>query len=461
MDATASYSVFTRELVDRLSSEGAAELAAKTGLHESIVREMSAGKSQDLFSWEIVSACATAAGHPREAIVQLRELWVKAESAQWAVRGPKLLRGIELQARQARRQRPYDDKALSRLLFGEYRPSVPWRKTPASGNPHGPWRLESWSSTQLISDQRIPDPNRAMSLSEFYELLRQLYLWAGRPSYNEIEQRSWGVLSRTTAGNVLGAARPLQRQVRDHDNVRYLATVFGLPPTEVERWTKAYNRVRELPPKPATTFGRRDATRDRPHGTGKLSLDPLSSAEPRTGQSPKSHDLLSLKPSQPVPDVKIIARLRRWRITALCFAMSTAVLGTAIAVMAAAGDPPEAQNLQFPTKHRLSPGRPAHIPLQLPAGNWSLTLHFRLESTEVASACVNDAQLSYVVEKTNGIDIAAGRITKGKSDSWVPAIRLNRSDILGTPQVTVSVSVPSYDIGCAFTIDLSGSIIRP
>jgi len=76
-------------------------------------------------------------------------------------------------------------------------------------------------------------------------------------------------------------------------------------------------------------------------------------------------------------------------------------------------------------------------------------------------SCVNDAQLSYVVEKTKGVKIASGKMTKGESDSWTPAIRLNRLGTPDSPQVAVSVSAPSYDTGCGFTIDLSGSIIRP
>jgi hypothetical protein len=129
--------------------------------------------------------------------------------------------------------------------------------------------------------------------------------------------------------------------------------------------------------------------------------------------------------------------------------------------MAAADGPPQAQSLQFPEKSRLLPGEPVRIPLKLSAGDWILALHFRLESTEVASACVNDAQLSYVVEKANGIDLASGRMTKGKGDSWTPEIRLDRLGAGDSPQVVVSVSVPRYDTGCGFTIDLSGSIIRP
>jgi hypothetical protein len=423
VDATAACGAFIRELERRLANAGAAGLAAKTGLHESIVREMTEGNSQDLFSWEMVSTCVTAADVPQEAVVRLRELWVLAEAAQWAERGPELLREIERQAEQARRQRPYHEKALSRRLFSEYRPSAPWRKTSSSGYPHGRWRFESWSSAQLLINQGIPDPDRAMSLSEFYTLLRQLHLWAGRPSYTEIEQRSWGSLSRTTAGTVLGEARALYRRVRDHDNVRYLATVFGLPGTEAERWVTAYTRVRE--------------------------------------QSPKTQGLLSFAPAQAVPAVKTTARLRRWRTTALCFAASTAALGLVIALMVAAGNPPEAQNLQFPNKPRLFPGKPVRISLRVPAGDWSLALHFRLESTEVASACVNDAQLSYVVEKPDGRNLAAGRTTRGKSDSWLPAVRLGRRGAPDSPQVAVSVSVPNYDAGCGFTIDLSGSIIRP
>jgi hypothetical protein len=392
--------------------------------------------------------------------VQLHELWVKAESALWAEREPKLLREIEQQAEQARRQRPYDDKTFNRTLFSDYRPSAPWRKAPGPAHLHGRWRFEPWSNTQLLNDQRMPNPNRAMSLSEFYELLRQLYLWAGRPSYTEIEQRSWGALSRTTAGTVLGAARALQRQVRDQDNVRYLATVFGLPQTEVERWTKAYNKVRELSPNPIPHLVEQEAVAGRPHGTLELSLDPLSSTEFRTEKSPKPHSLPSIEPSQSLPAVKIAARLRHWRITALCCAASTVALSMALALMVAADNSPRAQNLQFPEKSRLFPGKPARIPLKLSAGDWSLALRFRLESTEVASACVNDAQLSYVVEKTNGANIASGRMPKGKTDSGTPEIRLNRLGALDSPQVVASVSVPGYDIGCGFTIDLSGSIIR-
>jgi hypothetical protein len=466
VDATALCTAFARELADLLSADGgAAALAAKTGLDDSTVQQMTVGESLDLFSWEMVSACATAAAASQESIVQLRELWMKAESARWAERGPGLLREIARQTEQARRQRRYHDKALSRRLFSEFRPSVPWRKTPGSGHADGRRQLEPWSCAQLLNKRRIPDPGHAMSLAEFYELLRQLHQWAGRPSYNEIEQRSWGVLSRTTAGYVLGGARWLQPQVRDLDNVRWLATVFGLPQTEVERWAKAYNRARELPPNAVPRVGAQEAVTDRPSGTRRLSLDPLAGTDQRAEQSPQTPGLVSLEPSHAGPVVKITARLRRWRITALCFAASTAVLGMAVALMAvalmaAAGNPSRTQSLQFPEKSRLFPGKPVRIPLKLAAGDWSLALHFRLESTEVASACVNDAQLSYVVEKGNGVDIASGRVTRGKSDSWTPAIRLDRLDTMDSPQVTVSVSVPSYDTGCGYTIDLSGSIIR-
>jgi hypothetical protein len=452
MDARALRGTFTSELADRLAGEGAAELAAKTGLHESIVQEMTAGTSQVLLSWEIVSACATAAKLGQEAIVQLREQWVQAESAEWAELGPKLLREIEQRAIQARRQRLHD-KALTRRLFEEYRPDAPWRKTPGSGHPYGQWRLEPWSSTQLLNKQRMPNPNRAASLSEFYELLRQLHQWAGRPAYAEIEQRSWGALSRTTAGNVLGMSRSLQPHVRDHEKVRYLAIVFGLPQTEVERWTNAYIKVRELPPDPVPRVVEQEAIAGRPHGTPELPVDAPSGGEFRAEQSPEAPQATLI--------ARMRARLRRWRITALCLAASTTALSIVLTLLVTADDPPAAQNLQFPEKLPLSPERPVRIPLSLSAGDWSLTLRFRLESTEVASACVHDALLGYVVEKTNGVTIASGTTAKGKPDSSAREIRLELSNATDSPQVVVSVNVPSYDVGCGFTIDLSGSIIQP
>ncbi|HEU5161274.1 MAG TPA: hypothetical protein VFU43_30055 [Streptosporangiaceae bacterium] len=438
-------SAFARELARLLAGVDAAELAGTSGLPESIVREMSAGKSRGLSAWEVVSTCAMAAEPPREAMFQLRELWAKAESAEWAERGPELLREIERQALRARRQRPYDEKALSRRLFEKYRPSAPWRKTLGSGHSHGPWRFEPWSSAQVLNKQKIPDPDRAMSLSEFYELLRQLHQWAGRPSLAEIEQRSWGALSRTTAGYVLGAARALQPHVRDHDYVRYLATVFGLPPSEVERWINAYIRVRELPPNPLPGLVERETILQ---GTPESS----SPGPPPAAEEP---------PGPPSPEAPQVtpARPLRWRVMALCFAASTAALGMALALTVTADDPPATHILQFPERPRLLPGKPIRIPLKLPAGDWSLHLHFRLESTVVASPCVHDAQLTYVVEKANGVDIASGRTTQGKPDSTAPAIRLDGS--VGPPYVVISVSVPSHDIGCGYTIDLSGSTIRP
>jgi hypothetical protein len=192
-----------------------------------------------------------------------------------------------------------------------------------------------------------------------------------------------------------------------------------------------------------------------------LSSDPPPSTGSRTGRSPRFRGLSSAEPSPPPPVVKLRARLRRWRIAALCFAISTAALGLALALTVTAGNPPETQRLQFPEKSRLFPGKPVRIPLELPEGDWSLALHFRLESTEVASACVHDAQLSYVIEKTGGADIAARRLAKGKSVALTPAIGLDRLGPMDSPQVAVSVSVPRYDTGCGFTIDLSGSIIQP
>jgi hypothetical protein len=187
VDAAGLCGAFARELADRLASEDAAGLAAKTGLNESTTWEIVAGNSPDLLSWETVGTCVAAAELAHDAVARLRDRWVTAESVQWAERGPQLLHDIERQTQRARRQRSYDDKALSRELFSEYRPSAPWRKTPGSGHQQGPWRFEPWSSTRLLNDQPIPDPDRATSLSGFYLLLRQLYLWAGRPSYTEIE----------------------------------------------------------------------------------------------------------------------------------------------------------------------------------------------------------------------------------------------------------------------------------
>jgi hypothetical protein len=456
MDARALRSTFTGELADQLAGAGAAELAAKTGLHESIVQEMTLGTSQGLLSWEIVSACVATAELGQETVVQLRELWVKTESAEWAARGPKLLREIERRTLQARRQRTPDDKLLTRRLFDEYRPTAPWRKTPGSGHPHGQWRFEPWSSTQLLNKQRIPipDPDRAMSLSEFYDLLKQLHQWAGRPPYAEIGQRSWGALSRTTVGNMLGASRAMHAHVRDHDYLRYMATVFGLPQTEVERWINAYSRLRELAPDPVPPVVEQKAVAGRPSGsTPELPVDLPSGRGFRTEQSPEA--------PQPDPIARTMARLRRWRITALCFAVSTIALSIALALVMPAGDPPAAQSLRLLEKLRLSPEKPVRIPLRLSAGDWSLVLRFRLESTEVASPCVHDAQLSYVVEKANGVDIASEKMAKGSPDSSTRAIRLDLLSERDSPRVVVSVSVPSYDIGCGFTIDLSGSIIQP
>jgi hypothetical protein len=456
MDARALRSTFTSELADRLAGAGAAELAARTGLHASIVQEMTAGTSQGLLSWEVVSACVTAAELDQETIVQLRELWVQAESAEWAERGPRLLREIERQTIQARRQRAHGDKDLTRGLFDEYRPDAPWRKASGSGHPHGQWRFEPWSRTQLLTKQRMPDPDRAMSLSEFYELLKQLRQWAGQPTLAEIEQRSWGALRRTTAGDVLGVSRALHRHVRDNDNVCYMATVFGLPQTEVARWVNAYTRLREFAPEPTSHGAEQKAIAGRSPGATELPEDTLSGKELRAEPSPEAPLATTAAPS-----ARIMARLRRWRITALCLAATATALTSALTLMVAADDPRAAQNLQFPEKLRLSPEKPVRIPLRLSTGDWSLTLRFRLESTAVASACVHDAQLSYVVEKANGVDIASGKPAKGKPDSSARAIRLDLMSALDSPQVVVSVSVPSQGIGCGFTIDLSGSTIQP
>jgi transcriptional regulator with XRE-family HTH domain len=68
-----------------------------------------------------------------------------------------------------------------------------------------PRRRTSKISDRYVIPAGAPDPLTAESAEELVEKLREVYRWALRPSYRELEKRSGGILKRSTIGDMLHA----------------------------------------------------------------------------------------------------------------------------------------------------------------------------------------------------------------------------------------------------------------
>ncbi|MFE7552950.1 hypothetical protein [Streptomyces gardneri] len=68
-----------------------------------------------------------------------------------------------------------------------------------------PRRRTSKIQDRHVIPTGVPDPLVAESAEELVEKLREVYRWALRPSYRELEKRSGGSLKRSTIGDMLHA----------------------------------------------------------------------------------------------------------------------------------------------------------------------------------------------------------------------------------------------------------------
>ncbi|WP_214111105.1 hypothetical protein [Acrocarpospora catenulata] len=436
--AAALSASFAREMTDRLAARTPDELAERTGLQVATVVGLSAG---ELFSWEVVSACLSAADTPPAAMVALRNRWVQVEAAWWAEREPQLLKKIESELERAKAKAgrgAFDKKAFDRKVFEAHRPQAPWRKMlgPSAG-------YVRWGMTDLADDRRLPDPAASTSVKQFYEKLKQLHLWAGSPSANEIEYRSWGALSHSTANTMLGPTRHLQghQQGRglDRNNVRYLVAVFGLPPAEVARWGDAYDHVRRLPvvdPEQEAAAARAELAAE--IARRRAAEEALAEALQRSGRTGR------LAPTW-------------WRTIALALAVALplTLIVTDTGLRAGAG---VRHVLQAPEAYRLVPGpRGVRVPLDIGPGEWALSLRLRLAGMFQADTCVHGSRAAYQVRRQGAV-LHRGTFERGRAELTTPPLPLGTGP--GRVEIVLVVTVPPLTgDGCEFLLDPTGTTL--
>jgi len=223
---------FTQELTLRLEGSEPGVLAQRTGLLETTVRAVLA-EDGELMSWEVVSACLSAAGVDGIEAGEVRGRWAAAEQAQWAEWGERL------RAAFAGDRHGKPAKAVE-----TYRSKVPWRQL----TERYPVTFKPWNVPAFAGGRRLPDPAAASDIRDFYALLAELRKWAGSPRQSEIEKRSWGTLPDATISAMLQKDRWRTTSDRERVRVGHFARACGLPASEVPRWTEAYERLRHVPP---------------------------------------------------------------------------------------------------------------------------------------------------------------------------------------------------------------------
>jgi hypothetical protein len=482
--AAALKESFTHELADRLKLHPPAELAERTGLREDTIVELCTGSAPELFSWEVISACLTAADVPPAVQTALHGHWTQVEAGLWAERESHLLRKIEadLEREKAKAGRgAFDKKAFDRRTFDVHRPHAPWRKMtgPSAG-------YTRWGMTDLAQRGRLPDPATATSVKQFYELLKQLHLWAGIPSANEIEYRSWGALSHSTANTMLGPTRYLQGHQQgnglDRNNLRFLTAVFGLPAKEVDRWIEAYDQVRRLPVIDAEREAaaaraelsdevrRREMTEQSLADVSKRAQ--VAAADAEQARREAAEHLVTVREERERSGA-LIAAARRWRTATLALAGALALtLAAAVAIPLANGGSggtiASSVVVQFPKPYALVPG-PSGVTIPLPDGpavragaghpDWAVVLRMRLAGLSAADTCVHDSRVTYRLRRRGAV-IGSGSFPQGQANLSTGPLPVgpDARDL----EVVLAVTVPPITgFGCEFTLDPSGTTITP
>jgi ABC-type phosphate transport system substrate-binding protein len=223
---------FTHGLTARLDGSEPGVLAQRTGLLETTVRALLTADGE-LMSWEVVSACLSAAGVDGAEVGEVRGRWAAAELDQWDEWGERLCAAFE-QSGQGKPTKQVET----------FRAKVPWRRL----TERYPVTFKPWNEPTFAAGRLLPDPATAGDIREFYTLLTELRKWAGSPRQSEIEKRSWGTLPDATISAMLQKDRWRTTSDRERARVGHFARACGLPPAEVARWVEAYERLRRILP---------------------------------------------------------------------------------------------------------------------------------------------------------------------------------------------------------------------
>ncbi|RAY12638.1 hypothetical protein DPM19_23885 [Actinomadura craniellae] len=280
---------FTRALAACMDGNEPAVLARHTGLQEVTVRALLAGDGE-LMSWEVVSACLTAAGVDGAEAAAARDAWAAAEQALWDERGDDLNAAFE----RNRSSKPAK-------IVETHRAKVPWRRLTS----RHPVSFEPWAVPTFAAERKLPDLAEAGDIRDFYRLLARLRDWAGPPRQSEIERRSWGTLPDATISAMLQKDRWRTTSDRERVRVGYFAAACGLPETEVALWVEAYERLRGIAPPDDLAQARAEAAGLRQ----RLAAAEAAAAELR--DRPAATE--SRPPAEPSPPVEAPLRNRkRW-----------------------------------------------------------------------------------------------------------------------------------------------------
>ncbi|MFF2573206.1 helix-turn-helix domain-containing protein [Streptomyces sp. NPDC058084] len=130
------------------------------------------------------------------------------------------------------------------------------------------WKKARYASVLPRYSYRAPDPNLCATADDLRSSLRDLHVWAGRPTMRAMEGGAGGlgILPRSTTHRIsLGKALPnSERQMRSY------LTACDVPRHRHEEWVQALQRVRpvtERPTSSSTPFERKAAgRRGRPRG---------------------------------------------------------------------------------------------------------------------------------------------------------------------------------------------------
>ncbi|GAA3727582.1 hypothetical protein [Salinactinospora qingdaonensis] len=104
--------------------------------------------------------------------------------------------------------------------------------------------LETMNRSQMMRDiegyDMRPDPLEATTVHLFLEAMRDFRLWAGQPSYRQMQRRCGGVCAASTFCN---AMNPKRLELPKLSLVYAFVTACGGDKDECQRWATAWRRI--------------------------------------------------------------------------------------------------------------------------------------------------------------------------------------------------------------------------